>query len=239
MKSPRSISCWGCLAIIAGAFSLLSAASASAYELRLIRQIDPAYGSQPADIVALFPLAPGALVTYDLYLDTQGKADILAIGAGIVFDPAVITYRSDLSVANDYYPLYAPAGGKGEPATWLEPARNPPELWPGNEPAPGLQQVSVDMLSNLFAGVNPTTGTGTNVWLATIAFEVVLDETDFGSTSIELTLDNGLGTGFFIEAGTGVVDVGPTVNTQIAWAPEPSTALLLGVGLAGLAWRRR
>ncbi len=91
--------------------------------------------------------------------------------------------------------------------------------------------------------INPVTGLATDVSLAagggdlqTLAFSPtgVL----WGGRSQLFTLDTSTGVASFVtNIGTGTVDMrGMEFTTAV---PEPTTALLLAAGLAGLAWRQR
>ena len=172
---------------------------------------------------------PGEEIRFSLFLDTQGASEIILFSVAIVFDPTVIQYEPSLSQLNDYYPLYAPAIPKSQPATWLVPNTNPPQLWP-NPPA-GMAQLDLQFLEN---SLNPTLGTSTNEYLG----EVVFTSAGAGGPSyIDFTFATDTGI-FLIEQGMVQTDVWPFVTTEILWAPEPSSSLLMGFGVAMLAWRR-
>jgi hypothetical protein len=205
-----------------------SVRTAAAYELRLI-------ATSPSS-----PVAPGDFVSYDLYLDTQGESGIVLFSVGLTFDPSGLAYRPDLSDAEDYYPLYAPAVGKTTPATWLvpPPGFDPPQLWP--VPPPGLAQVNVDFIE---VNLGETVATATNLYLATLTFEVTYTPSgpeNIGFTSpMNLSFDNGgnifnVG-GVDVSDQVGIVNTGPVIQV----IPEPTTALLLGLGLCGLGVARR
>jgi hypothetical protein len=207
--------------LLAAALVLFSATFASAFELRLIP-------TTPTTV------DPGGLVSYDLFLDSQGENGIVLFSVGLTFDPSVLTYRPDLSDAEDYYPLYAPAVGKTIPATFLipPPGFDPPQMWP--VPPPGLQQVNVDFIE---ANLNESQATATNQFMATLTFEA----TGLGTTAMDFSFDNG-GNIFNV----GGADVSPSVSLvnggpSVTVIPEPTTALLVGLGLVGLgvAGRRR
>lgn len=206
--------------LLATALMLFSAASASAYVLSLVP-------TTPTTVAG-----PGAIISFDVFLDTEGASGITLFSASLTFDPLVVAYRNDLSDANDYYPLYAPQVGKTQPATWLSPIADPPGLWPA--PPAGLQQINVDFIE---VNLNNTVATGTNVFIATLAFEAV----GFGVSNGTFSFDNG-GNIFSVNQipveGTLAFTSGDATMTVI---PEPTTALLVGLGLVGLgvAGRRR
>ncbi len=216
--------------LLASAGLFLLASSAQAYELRLVRAIDGAFGSSPGlIIVADAPFTTiGDLVSYDVYLDTQGQSNIILFSASLTYDPSVVNYRPDLSDAEDYYPLYSPAVGKGNP-TWLVPATDPPGLWPS--PPPGLEQINVDFLE---VNLNPTTATATDQYLGTLTFELVGP----GTSAMSWSLDNE-GNIFVVDQVGIQTDIAPQVSMVVVWAPEPTAALLVGMGLAGLGLRAR
>ena len=202
--------------------TLILAATATAYELRLITTT-PTFG-----------LSRGSVVSYDLFLDTQGQSNIVLFSASLTFDPNVLAYRPDLSDAEDYYPLYSPASGKTIPPTWLTPVADPPALWPA--PPPGLAQVNVDFIE---VNLNETAGTATNLYLATLTFEAI----GGGLSTMNWSFDNGGNifnvSGVDVSGSVSMPNTGSTVFVGGPPIPEPTTALLVGLGLAGLAIRRR
>lgn len=212
------------------AFSSLLATAAGAYELRLERQLASGMSpSGPADVICVCLKGdpfPGDIISYDLYLDTQGESGIVLLSASATFDPAIVSYRADLSDAEDYYPLYAPAVSKAQIATWLVPLSDPFGRW--WQPPSGREQVNFDFFE---VNLNATVATATNLYLGTVAFEAIAA----GAAVIDLGLDKG-GNVFRIEDEFGVAtDIWPQVTTQVIWAPEPSAPLLLGMGLIGLS----
>ena len=208
-------------------------------------------GAASAISMQLVPTTPtggniGDVVSYELYLSTEGPLDITLFSVSVTYDPTVVAYRSDLSATNSYYPLYSPSGGKTIPASWLEPVpfdgnyctpgdplcSNAPGEWAGILPAIG-GQVNIDFIANTFPGT--TTGDHSEL-LAIVSFEMI----GAGSSNGAFSFDNG--GNVFSVTGTDVAgSVNLTGDAAITVIPEPTTALLVGLGLVGLgvAGRRR
>ena len=210
--------------LLATALVLFGAFSASAYQLSLV----PTTPTQN--------VLPGALISFDVFLDTEGESGITLFSSALIFDPTVVQYRPDLSDAEDYFPLYAPGAVKGGAPTYLEPTFDPPALWVA--PLPGTEQVNVDFIET---NLGNTVATATNLLLATLTFEALAPGTTAGVAYW----------GFAPPTNTGVFSVNTVdVSGTLAFAPgdpvmsvipEPTTDLLVGLGLVGLgvAGRRR
>ncbi len=219
-------------AVVLGAM-LFVASAAQAYVFTFVRQPIPGKPmvGDPATICVCLEddPAPGDQIVYDLYLDTEGESDIVHFGLGVYFDPTIVHYRSDLSDLADYV-LYSPAiiddSGR-TPASWLVPSQDPPALWPGEKP-PGLEQLHVRFVE---IALESTIATATNAWLGRIVFQAI------GPGAAEIIPGWDQGGAMFATHYGGAWDPGPPI--EVVWAPEPTTALLVGVGLAALAAARR
>jgi hypothetical protein len=77
-------------------------------------------------------------------------------------------------------------------------------------------------------------GSGTGIWIATLVFDVA---TGFASESLSLSLDSG---GNVLEANgatvpSSAVGFSSPILLTGASVPEPTTAMLIGLGIVGLA----
>ena len=186
------------------------------------------------------------VVTVTVHLDMEGgNPGIQFLSVGVRFDAQVLTYEQGLSSTSTYL-LYTAAVPRVSPATYLAPAAatcgsgltQGCNLWPV-PPGPGIEQVNIDFLE---PGFNYAYGALTGIYgdvLATLVFHVA--DVGDGIGEINLLLD-GLTGNVYVDAAGGTdgdLNFGSAGIAVIT--PEPSTALLVGLGLIGLgvAGRRR
>ncbi len=199
--------------LLAAALVLFSVGFASASSITLV----PTTGTT---------INPGESVSFDIILDAN-EPGLITFGVGTWFNPDVLSYDPGNSAATSYI-LYT--GGKG--ATYLVPESDPWATWAGFVP-PGLEQVNIVFIENSLSAA-PATGTG--ILLGNISFV----GNNPGITQVELNFVDAGGTiynvnGEDLEASVGVNSI------EVVVIPEPTTALLVGLGMVGLgvAGRRR
>jgi hypothetical protein len=215
------------LNLLAVALLLFGATSASAFAVNMT-----ARGNTSS-------LVTNDTVTVDVFLDAEPGLVLFGVNV-LASSDAVLDYSNVLTDAltsllpgslnprggQPSYILYT--GGKG--ATILYPQQTPSfNNWPF--PPTGAEQVNIQYAENALA---PAAASGTGIWIASMVFQVA---TGFAAESISLSVS--LGGGIF-EDGTGVIpssDVtlsAPILLTGAA-VPEPTTAMLIGLGIVGLA----
>jgi hypothetical protein len=157
----------------------------------------------------------GDKLTVELFLDAD-QTGIALLGLGVRFDDGILQYNPKLN-ASVGVPSYVLYGTSGTDASALYPQQDPWALWPGTTP-PGTKQVNVNWADPMLQG---TFVTGFGIKIAELEFEVIGD----GVGKIQ------------------VVDLFPfqSIPLHINLVPEPTTAVLVGLGLVGfaLATKRR
>ena len=221
--------------ILVAAMLVFSAASASAISFTLT-------GANGQSV------NPGDTVTVQVTMDTEATTGITVMSVGVLFDASRLSYNVGLSSATSYglytsgknnnfikaavtcggYPGGA-GGTLGNPGCALTSAGQV-----------NLDYVSTDLTTGTQSPQNTTAGaTFVNAVLAELVFNVI-DPAVAGFASIALTdsapgnvigQPGGASTTATLNNGAGGVNV----------IPEPTTALLVGLGLAGLgiAGRRK
>jgi hypothetical protein len=188
------------------------------------------------------------LTTSDtLTVDVVFNADqtgIRLFSLAIVFDETILRYESSLSSANGQgtfgfaYMLYAPSGGRGIPVTYLVPSQQPPAHFP----LTNLGQVNVNWQELNVTDTFDTAVTGVGIQAAQLVFRVLSAPNN--PTAIAMSM-SAPGTVFSVGQPDGSgLDIKGTIGLSgpiVVNTPEPTTALLVGLGLIGLgvAGRRR
>jgi hypothetical protein len=207
--------------LLATALLLFGASSASAWAINA--QLNP--GSIPENV----PISASDLIIIDLYLDADAGLGFLGV-ALLYDDNGIISYGSpskNLSTMPSYI-LLAPGVGTTA-TTYVIPLVNPPNTWNGIN-QPGKKQVNVEYLE---AALGSTPATGNNIWIGSIVFHV----TGPGLAQLDVTLG---AEGTIVEAYTNQVASQTAVSGSFTFGvPEPTTAMLIGFGLVGLAMAGR
>jgi hypothetical protein len=205
------------LNVLVAALMLFTAAGASAWQ---VRDVSSEYGTS---------INVGDTVTVTIDLNTDGGTDLLALGVGFLFDTAVFSYDQAASSSNTYL-LYSNAKN-----AYLVPASTC-----GGTSGDGCNlyltnpaQVQLDFLSTKVAqgpaGGIPNASVGFEN-LATLVFTAIAP----GNAGFLFSFDPATGGALGLADSTEPpLTLGAGGNVTVL-VPEPTTALLFGLGLIGL-----
>lgn len=197
--------------LLATALLLFGATGASAFALNAT--LNPGSDATGA-------MAPSDFLIVDVYLDADA-AGLNGFAVAVLWDDnGTLAYEPGLSDMKTYI-LYT--GGKG--ATYLIPNVDPPGYWNGTQ-QPGKAQVNIEFIE---AGLGTAAATGNNIWIASLVFHVAANG---GPTVLDLTF---AAAGTVMQVNNTDVQGSTTTSGSFTIIPEPTTALLIGFGLAGLA----
>jgi hypothetical protein len=206
--------------LLAMALLLFSVATASAYRVDI---------TSPQDTGGFNPAPVSSFVTVNVYLDTEGVGNIKTISVGVEFDNTKAVYEQALSSTPTYL-LYTTSK-----APYLTPLAGICDGGLGciEWPAPPPTQVLIAWAStDLFSGV-PGISAGSEL-IATLVFHVI---DDAGPGAFNLLFDTTAGADLLLGDNTRPpMNLGGGITINV---PEPTTALLIGLGLVGLGFAGR
>ena len=167
-------------------------------------------------------LGVGDTVEVTVNFDTEGAADIALLSVSVLFNDTIFSYDGGTSPS---YALYV-SGGKAN--QYLVPATTNLTLRTGT-----ADQILLDWQNTALPGGNRDAG---SFDMATLVFTVA----DTGAGLAAFTL-SGTSPGNILQLADGSNPANAVSGDFDVVTPEPTTALLVGLGLAGLgiAGRRR
>jgi hypothetical protein len=180
--------------------------------------------------------SPADQVSVAVNLDTEADLGIVLLSVGVLFDETRLSFNQAASSTTSYL-LYS---GAGKTATFLESSCGF-GVFGGTTGCPyprvgTTNQVNVDFLSNdLLTGTPIGTQVTGAPLMATLIFDVV-GPPGFAAIDISITSP-----GNIIQLSGGVAGTASLSSGAggVLILPEPTTALLLGLGLAGLGLTQR
>ena len=178
------------------------------------------FSAASASAVSLFfgapssdTLQPGESFTITFRLNTEGETNLTSVFASVFADPNVLAFVSGSSpggLLNSGSPYYNTLGRVSQAFVL------------GSDPAGQVRAAS-------FAALEPTGTANANQLLTTLTFQAV------GAGTVNITNLIAQGDDITVNGVSIIGQVGLGQSASITVVPEPTTALLMGLGLAGLA----
>ena len=179
-----------------------------------------AYATSMSSAQAGQTLGISDTVTVTVTHDTQNDADITLLSVGVHFDNTIFTHSG--STAATYALYQTPAKG----AIYLQPASTNGQLRVGTN-----DQVNLDWISSQLPDGNRDAG---SFDMGTITFHVQA----LGDGEGHFTLSNS-SAGNVLQLADGSNPANAVSGDFVVYTPEPTTALLVGLGLLGLGFAGR
>ena len=221
-----------CTSLLAVGVLLFGATSASAFAMGMVPR------------GPINNLLPGDEVIVDVFLNAEPGLQLLSVGVlypnngTILYDgPATAALPPVTGSGNGAQPsyiLYSPGSGMAAsmvPATLLEPVVSPYFTnWAGDTP-PFADQVNIDYAE---IGFNSAPASGAGIYIATLLFRI---QPGFFAGNIQLCMICGgnILRANDVEIGPAMIDLSPALILTGGTVPEPTTAMLIGFGVLGVA----